>query len=98
MTSDGKFFYTNALEVAASSYDVNLKFMRNGTSTGASSDASPVIELKDEITVAMSPAHAKAMLPSLLRIVLEYEKHSGAPIALPNDMQKLWDETFKSLS
>lgn len=99
MSIEGKFFYANSLEVAVSPFDISMKFMRNGTETAqkpaATSEINPnaAISVLDAMTVSMSPSHAKAMVPALLRLVQEYEKQFGR-IPLGADIQATWDATF----
>lgn len=99
MSIEAKFFYANSLEAAVSAYDVSLKFMRNATGTplaAATTSGSPTAiqtAVVDAMIVSMSPSHAKAMLPALLRLVREYETLYGK-IPLAADMQATWDGTF----
>lgn len=90
------FFYTNAMDAAISPYDVSMKFMRNVPAVSAvevAAGAEAAFKSAQSLTVSMSPSHAKAMLPALIRLVSEYEKKFGA-IPLPEDAQNFWDATF----
>lgn len=96
MELDKQFFYSNGLEISVSPYDITLKFLRQGSPEGAA----PGVELQPqklaELSVAMSPAHAKAMLSGLYTSIMSYEQSVGA-IALQADAQKIFDETFAPL-
>lgn len=97
MSNEPKFFYANAMEMAASPYDISLKFMRNGAEVakpvvpGTTVEATAV--LLDSLAVSMSPSHFKAMLPGLVKIVVEYEKQFGL-IPLPPDAAAVWNASF----
>ena len=97
MEADKQFFYTNAMEISISPYDLNFKFLRQV----AGEAELPLMEQQPkkiaELVVSMSPTHAKAMLTSIYISVMNYEKDVGK-IALPEEMQKLFDETFTSSS
>lgn len=96
MEKENKFFYANGLEIAVSPFDFNLKFLRQGTSTDAKpGEILPPARL-DELIVSTSPAHAKAMLASLFKTVLDYEKNIG-PIALNIEAATEFDTTFGAL-
>ena len=84
MNEEKPFFYANAMEVATSAYDLNLKFLRTGTVTVIRNQATATpemrqaqVEVRAEISVVMSPQHAKAMLPSLILAIENYEKMFG---------------------
>jgi hypothetical protein len=102
MAIDEKFFYTNGVEVGISPFDINLKFMRNGTATPDSvkeaakaAPAETAAMIRETMTVAMSPAHAKTMLPLLWQMVQIYEQNFGA-ITLPPEQRAKWDAAFQS--
>lgn len=95
MESEKQFFYCNSVEIGVSAFDVNLKFIRQGTPKNAKSGA-VIPENIAELTVAMSPAHAKAMLPGLYKAIIDYEKKVGL-IAVESAVQKTFDETFTTL-
>ncbi len=92
MESDMQFFYSNSVEIGVSPFDVNLKFIRQGTPENAKEGA-VVPQNMAELTVAMSPAHAKAMLAGFYKAVFDYENNVGK-IALEAATQKTFDETF----
>ena len=98
MSSELKFFYANSLEAAVSAYDVSLKFGRNVTTnaeekgvTGIPQEAQ--VMAAERLVVSMSPSHAKAIVPSLVLLVREYEKAYGK-IPLAADTQRMWDSVF----
>lgn len=75
MSEDKHFFYANAVEVAVSMYDLNLKFMRTGTPKSTLQTGMQQVqpELLDEMVIGMSPQHAKALLPALTTALQQYE-------------------------
>lgn len=97
---DDHFFYANGTEIGASTYDVSLKFLRNGTPkpgtlTITSSQASQVQPVnQDFITIAMSPGHAKAVVVGLANAIIDYEKLFGNVPCLP-ETQAGFNELFK---
>ena len=93
MSNEGKFFYSNGLEVAVSPFDFNLKFLRQGAPENAEAGKLLAPSRLDEIIVAMSPSHAKAMLAGLYSAVMDYETNIG-PITISNEDQKKFNETF----
>lgn len=104
MDDELKFFYTNSVETAVSQFDFTLKFMRQGTTNPTQADAvtaatsggvlagtrPPVT--RDELSVAMSPTHAKALFIALANAVLDYEKNVGR---IPFD--KTYEDRFEQL-
>lgn len=93
MSDKPTFVYANAMDLAVSPYDFCLRFIRNEANNMGAGNPPDVIKA-DSVVVAMSPAHAKAMLPSLYRAVLEYERQFGK-IGLMQDMLDDFNKTFK---
>jgi hypothetical protein len=93
MNEEKKFFYANSLEIGATAFDINFKFLRSGTVSatiaqlvqagGAAKQTQA--QIVDEFVIGMSPQHAKIMLSSLVQIVKLYETQYGP---LP-DLEKL---------
>ena len=97
MDTDNKFFYANGVEIAVTSYDFSLKFLRLGLPEGATFGGTINVPSRlDECIIAMSPGHAKAMLSSLYKSVLDYENNIGS-ITLDSEAQKVFMETFGAL-
>lgn len=85
-------FYTNAMELALSAYDVTLRFLRNGSDNSAAAGPGPTeskVVVLDSLIVSMSPSHLKAMMPALIIAIVEYEKMFGS-IPLPPDQAEAW--------
>lgn len=95
MESEMNFFYTNAVEIGVSPYDVNLKFIRQGTPEDVQQGQAVKPQKMAELVVAMSPSHAKAMLAGFYKSILEYERSVGK-IAIDASAQKIFDETFSA--
>lgn len=102
MTDETKFFYTNGLEASVSPYDVSLKFFRNVTAPPPAGTVRPVGERTESrataaetLVVSMSPTHAKAIIPSMIQLIEEYENTFG-PLPLPPEIQLIWDRRFQS--
>ncbi|MDP1639116.1 MAG: DUF3467 domain-containing protein [Candidatus Nitrotoga sp.] len=96
MESEKQFFYCNSLEIGVSQFDFSLKFIRQGTPVNSKAgNVTP--ERVAELTVVMSPAHAKAMLPGFLKAVNDYEKNIGK-IAVDKAIQNKFDETFNTIN
>lgn len=96
MSSEDQFFYTNAVVIGVSPFDVNLKFLRQGTPSGIQTGAVAPVDLA-ELTVAMSPAHAKSMLVGFYNAIVEYEKKVGR-ITLEEANQQSFDKAFPEAS
>lgn len=99
MSIEPKFFYSNSSELTASAYEIGIRFMRNGVpvsevphgTVGTSESAEATVQ--DVMVVAMSPGHAKAILPGLLNVVRQYEEQFGS-IPLPADAAAQWAKFF----
>ena len=52
----------------------------------------PVIVVNDEITIAMSPQHAKALAILLINNIIEYERQFKIKLPVPPDLQASWDK------
>jgi len=90
-----KFFYTNAVEVNLTPYDVNLKFQRRGTFTDQALDDNKGLRdvkgiVAEALVIGMSPTHAKAMVPGLVMMIQEYEKRFGK-ISVSPEEQTRWE-------
>lgn len=96
MDTEAKFFYCNGLELAVSPFDFNLKFVRQGAAPNAEPGKMTAPAKLDELMVAMSPAHAKAMLAGLYQSVKDYEANIGH-ITVTAEDQKKFEETFGPL-
>lgn len=96
MESDNQFFYANGLELAVSPFDITLKFLRQGAPEGAAAGVDLQPKRIAELSVAMSPGHAKAMLAGLYTSIMEYEQKVGE-IAVPSETQEKFNETFGPL-
>jgi hypothetical protein len=96
MDTEKKFFYSNSLELAVSPYDFSLKFLRTGVAAGTTPGNAIVFVPLDEIIIAMSPGHAKAMLSGLYKSVVDYEKTIG-PITIDKAGQDEFMNTFGPL-
>lgn len=96
MEAEKLFFYSNGLELAVSPYDITFKFLRQG----APDNGQPGVELQpkklDEITVALSPGHAKAMLTMLYNSINGYERQVGI-IPLQERDQQAFITAFGSI-
>ncbi len=98
MPTETNFFYANAMETSVSVYDLSLKFIRTaplGITPGmsppvAGTSVETKLEAAETLIVAMSPSHAKAMLPSIIHLIHQYEVRYGR-IPLPPEQQAAWD-------
>ena len=96
MDREPKFFYANGVEMAVSAYDFNLKFVRQGAPSGATPGTAVTAERLDELTVTMSPAHAKTLIGVFIKSVHDYEKNIGK-IVLPGDEEEKFHDAINSL-
>lgn len=86
---EAKFFYTNAAEMSVSAYDITIKFIRTEAELVEGAQREVRSTPRDAIAIAMSPSHAKAIIPGLLRLIKDYEKQFG-PIPLADEGAVLW--------
>jgi hypothetical protein len=78
-----KFFYSNAVIVGYSGWDVTFSLQRRGLTANASTTSGPVdSEIQDRLDVVMSPSHALLFALHALRAVKDYQEKIG-PISLP---------------
>ena len=97
MDSDKQFFYANSLELAISPYDFTFKFLRQGAPDGVLQQGQPLPPKRiDELSVAMSPAHAKAMIAAQFKAIIAYEKQFGK-IAFETEKQNEFDNVFGAI-
>jgi hypothetical protein len=96
MNTDKNFFYANGMELAVSTYDISLKFLRNGSPSNAVPGVPNAPARLDEIIVAMSPGHAKAMLAGLYKTIVDYEENIG-PITIGSAEEVHFMKTFGPL-
>ena len=95
MSEEKNFFYTNSSEVGMSAYDITINFLRKGfgrvdpAKIGQETDTS----VSDELTVSMSPSHAKAMAAHLYKTTLDYERQFSE-IPLPPEAKAQWSALF----
>ena len=92
-------FYANAINMASSIYDITFDLKSQSphidqTGKILQLNGQPVINVSEEITVRMSPQHAKAFAVLLVKNIIEYEKQFGIKLPLTPDLQKLWDENI----
>ena len=97
MDTEGRFFYTNGLELAVSAYDFNLKFLRQGAPENPEPGKQLAPARLDELIVGMSPGHAKTMLVGLYKAVRDYEANIGH-ITVNAEDQKKFDDAFPPTS
>jgi hypothetical protein len=102
--SDDKFFYANGAEVAVTAYDIAIKFLRNGSSTSlVGSSPSKTgrdgeereAQVLDNLSVFMSPSHAKTVIAAMLHLVREYERQYGQ-IPLSAEIRQKWVNEIES--
>jgi len=93
---EARFFYSNALEVTLTPFDVSLKFQRRGTVTESAPATLTQMQegtgvIQEAVVIGMSPQHAKVIIPALVQMVQEYEKRFGT-INLPADAIEKWNK------
>ena len=91
---DSPEFYTNAINIASSLYDVTLEFRANSP-IPMKENHPPVVESKEVCTIRMSPQHAKALAILLLKQVEDYEKQFSLTLPVEVNIQSIWNNWFK---
>jgi hypothetical protein len=91
-----KNFYTNAVSVLASLYDVTLQFKTQVPIGTLDPNKIPAIEVTDQFYVRMSPQHAKALAVLLLKNVQDYESQFQTKLVLPPEMEQMWADLIGS--
>jgi hypothetical protein len=67
--------YVNTVKVAGGPFDVQLVFGLSQPASVTATNEAPTID--EVVRVAMSWAHAKAMIPILAKVVADYESKVG---------------------
>ena len=93
-------FYTNAVSVAISIFDLTIAMRSQSPQIDQSGNmlvlnGQPTINVCDELTVRMSPQHAKALAVLLVKNIIEYEKQFDVKLPLEPELTKLWAEVIK---
>ena len=101
MNNENRFFYANSAEVSVSPYEISIKFIRQGAPESKPSkgrqEPQNVLPINiEDFVIAMSPSHAKALLPGLFNSVMQYEKNLG-DIPLEAVAKKQFNDTFGPL-
>ena len=79
-----------------SPYDINFKFMRNVAPDESQENPDDLLPKKiDEVTISMSPVHAKAMLAVIYTTLQEYENAVGK-ISLTKAEEEAFNKIFKN--
>lgn len=87
-------YYSNAVNVIRSIYDVTLEFNTN-TPVGIKEGKPSIIQAASGCRVRMSPQHAKALAALLMHHVVEYEKQFNMTLPLEDNIDALWKELCK---
>lgn len=96
LPDDQNSFYSNAVNVMTSVYDVTIQFRTQTPITTPAENQPVLIEAGDICNVRMSPQHAKALVAILAKHIMEYEQGHRVKLPLPPDMQNLWDKVFRT--
>jgi hypothetical protein len=83
--------YANNVSVIASLYDFTLQFSTQTPIDRPQPNQPPRTEVFDICNVRMSPQHAKALATLLVDHTIKYEKQTSSKLALPANLQELWD-------
>lgn len=93
-------FYANAVNLLGSVYDITMVFRSQSPQLDVMGQPiiikeKPALSIADEITVRMSPQHAKSVAALLVQQIVSYEKQFGIKLPLPPDMQGVWNDYLK---
>ncbi|MGA9397759.1 MAG: DUF3467 domain-containing protein [Anaerolineaceae bacterium] len=93
-------FYANAVNIASSVYDVTLQFKNQTPQIDSKGNlieisGKPAINITGEMTIRMSPQHAKALATILCEHVKLYEKQYNIVLPLQPDLKSKWDKITK---
>lgn len=92
MSEDHNEFYANAVNVTTSIYDVTLTFRAQSPAAPPVEGRPPVMAVSQEVMIRMSPQHAKSLAAILVRHARNYEREHNTVLALPPEMQEMWDQ------
>lgn len=97
MDNQYQHFYANAVSLATNIYDVTFVLKSQSPQIDQNGDiqvidGEPVIIVNEELTVRMSPQHAKAFAVLLVNNLIDYEKKFKVELPLPPELQKLWEK------
>ncbi|HCC79412.1 MAG: hypothetical protein A2X25_06800 [Chloroflexi bacterium GWB2_49_20] len=103
MDDNSKEFYTNAVNVIGSVFDVTLIFRSQSPQIDANgkiidlngSHSQPVLNISNEMIVRMSPQHAKALATLLVQQVVQYENSFKLTLPLTPELERIWTEQLK---
>lgn len=91
MEQEERDFYTNAVHVTTTVYDVTLHFGVR-TLVPGEPDKDPVLQQRPVCSIRMSPQHAKSIAALLMKHVVDYEAQAGLTLPIPPDIQSVWDK------
>lgn len=89
------FMYCNQVQGATSLWDVLLNFQRVAVKVNPA-DMTSQVSVAEEVQMAMSPGHAKAMLATLWENVEAFEKTAGK-IGLDKTSQAKFEEFVRKV-
>ena len=100
MDDKPKNFYANAVNLLTSIFDITMVFRSQSpqiddTGKALLLNGQPILSITDEITIRMSPQHAKALASLLVQQTIEYEKQFGIKLPLPPDLENIWKQNLK---
>ena len=100
MNENPKHFYANAVNLLGSIFDVSMVFRSQShqiddTGKPMLINNQTSLSVDDEITIRMSPQHAKAFAALLMDQVVEYEKQFHVTLPLPPDLEGKWKKYIK---
>jgi hypothetical protein len=92
------FLYCNQVQIASSPWDVLFSFQRAGLEMNPNGSLGSNIVVKDEVELAMTPAHAKLLLSALYEQINQYEKNViKTKIPLDETSQKTYDKFIEDI-
>lgn len=92
--ADNNEFYTNAVNILASLYDVTLNF-RSQSPVMVDPTKPPLIQSTGEFSVRMSPQHAKALAALLVEHVKKYEEQFKIDLPIEENILEIWKSNIK---
>ena len=95
MEEKTKSFYANAVNLLGSLYDLTMVFRSQSPQVDDMGSPliinnQPALSITDEITVRMSPQHAKSLAALLVQQVAQYEEQFHITLPLPPELEGIW--------
>ena len=88
-------YYANAVNIIANLYDVTLNFRAQSPVSVQPDGSAAMLQATSEVTVRMSPQHAKALAVLLTQHIVNYEKQFNIELPIEDNLMQQWKNLIK---